>query len=218
MKLKAQERSLTGKKVKHLRKSAKVPGSVYGPGREPQNIQVDEKELKTLFNKVGYSKFVDLEIEGGKAVKVLIKEINFHPIKDNIVDVSLYAVDESRKLTAEVPVEITGESPAVKQKLGFLVQQLESIKVHCLPKDLPNTFEISASKLETAADTILVSDIQLPDGVELDSSMDPNSAIVYIATAQKEIVDEEAEGLEVGENEEEEGAEGEEEEKENNKN
>lgn len=190
MKLQAQKRDILGKKVKYLRREGVSPVTLYGPNVEAQTLQVNEKSFLAVFNKAGYNKFIDLEVEGAaKPFKVLVKDLNVHPVKDHVVDISFYAVDEDRKITVEVPVGLIGESPAVKQKLGFIVHQYESIAVHCLPKDLPDNFEVDIKALVTTADTILVSDIELPEGVELGSNVDPSSAIAYIATDQKEIVE-----------------------------
>lgn len=196
MKLKAEVREILGKKVKRLRTQGLIPSSVCGPGREPRNISVNTKEFRTVFSKVGYTNFFDLEVEGEKPSKVLVKQVNIHPVKDYIEDISFYQVDENRKITVEVPITLNGESPAVKQKLGFLVQQMETVALHCLPKDLPSSLEIDISTVATSTDSILVNQLSLPDGVELDSSVDPTSAIVYIATDQKEEVEASAPAVE----------------------
>jgi large subunit ribosomal protein L25 len=190
MKINAQKRDVTGKKVKNLRAEGKVPGTVYGPKFESTNVVVDAKELRKAYKELGLTNFADVEIDGAKPVKVLIKEITIHPIKDNIEDVSFYAVDEDRKLTVAVPVIIHGEAPAVKLNLGFLMQQLNTITVHCLPKDLPHSIEVNINSLEKPGDSISVGSISLPENVELNSNMEATSAIVYIAAPQKEIVEE----------------------------
>lgn len=188
MKLKAQQREVLGKKAKNIRKTGLVPGSVFGPKRTSTPIQVDKKELISIYKKVGHNKFFDLEIDGeDKSAKVLIKEIRIHPFTDEYLDASFYQVAEDRKLNVEVPVVINGEAPAAKQNLGFLISQFDSLTVHCLPKDLPSTIEIDISNLLEPGDSILLSSIQLPEGVEWDSSLDPSSAVVYIASFQKEL-------------------------------
>ncbi len=199
MTLKAKLREITGKKVKHLRNEGKTPASIFGPKVEAKNIEFNAKDFLKLFDKVGYSKFFDLELEGNdKKMKVLVKDINFHPTKDFVIDASLYAIDEDRKINVEVPIVLTGESPAIKNNLGFLVQQMDTLRVYCFPKDLPDHFEVSIETLENTGDAISIEDgIKLPEDVELDSSVDETSAVVYIAAAQKEIVEEtpvEAEG------------------------
>jgi large subunit ribosomal protein L25 len=167
MKLKATIRSIVGKKVKHLRSEGLIPSSVYGPGQPSRSISVNIKEFKETFSKVGYTKFFDLEIENNPGFKVLVKEVAIHPVKDYIEDISFYQIDEKRKITVEVPITVTGESPAIKQKLGFLVQQMETVALHCLPKDLPASLEINIGSIETATDSISINQLELPEGVEL---------------------------------------------------
>jgi len=186
MKLQANKREITGKKVKNLRSEGLTPASVFGPTKKSENIQINKKDFIKLFKNVGYNKFFDLVIDDAKPVKVLVKEIQKHPVTDSLISTSLYQVDENRKITVEVPVAFLGEAPAVKLNLGFLITNMDAVAVHCFPKDLPTGFEVDISKLENAGDAITVGDIQLPEDVELDSDMDPTSAVVYIGTAQKE--------------------------------
>lgn len=191
MKLEAQKREVSGKKVKLLRAKEIVPASVYGPKKPSTNIQVDKKAFLKLFKTVGFNRFFDLEVEGGKTSKVLVKEIQKNPVTDRLYSVNFYQVDEDTKITVEVPVHFIGESPAVKQNLGFLITQMDSVALHCFPKDLPSELVVDIEKLENPGDAITVGDIQLAENVDLDSSMDKTTAIVYIGTAQKEEVVEE---------------------------
>jgi len=186
MKLQANKREITGKKVKNLRSEGLTPASVFGPTKKSENIQMNKKDFIKLFKNVGYNKFFDLEIDDAKPVKVLVKEIQKHPVTDSLISVALYQVDENRKITVEVPVTFIGEAPAVRLNLGFLIHQMDAVAVHCFPKDLPTGFDIDITKLENAGDAVSVGDIKLPEDVEFDSSMDETSAIVYIGTAQKE--------------------------------
>lgn len=79
---------------------------------------------------------------------MLVKEIQKHPVNDNLISIGLYQVDENRKIVVEVPVTFIGEAPAVKLNLGFIIHNMSSIAVYCLPKDLPSGFEIDITKLE----------------------------------------------------------------------
>lgn len=208
MKLKAEKREITGKKVKKLRSEGKVPASVYGPSLESQNITLDAKEFGKVFDSRGYSKFIQLELEGHKdPVRVLVKSVNIHPLKDHYVEVSLYAVDEGKKITVDVPVVLEGEAPAVKQNIGFLVQQMDSISLYCLPKNLPEELIVDISGLVEIGDSITVNEIEIGEDVELSSGVEPTNAIAFIAAPQKEIVEEEPETSEEGEEDEESGQE-----------
>jgi large subunit ribosomal protein L25 len=186
MKLEAQKREITGKKVKNLRSEGLVPATVFGPKKPSENIQINKKDFIKLFKKVGYNKFFDLLVAEDKPAKVLVKEIQKHPVNDNLISVGLYQVAEDRKITVEVPVEFVGESPAVKQNLGFLITQMDTVAINCFPKDLPSIFTVDISVLANPGDAVTVGDIKLPEDVTLDSAMDATSALVYIGTAQKE--------------------------------
>lgn len=189
MKLKAEKREIHGKKVKNIRSKGMLPASVYGPNRESLSLSVDTKDFEKLFKKVSYNKFIDLEIEGeAKLSKVLVKEVQIDPLKDQTLSVSFYQVDESRKITVEVPIDLENEAPAIKLNLGFLVQSIDTISLQCLPKDVPDKLSVDISVLENTGDSISVNTLKLPEGVEFDSSVDTNAAIVYIAARQKEIV------------------------------
>jgi large subunit ribosomal protein L25 len=197
MKLKAKKRDLLGKKVKRLRAQGMVPAAVFGPGFASVSVAVDEKEFMDIFKKVEYNRFFDLEVEGQSSpLKVLVKEIQRDFLKDNILSISFYKIDENRKISVEVPVKLVGESPAIKLNLGFLVQNANTILVHCYPKDVPNEFVVDISPLAKTGDSITVGMLDLPKNVELDSSLDPSSSIAYIAARQKAVVTEstEAEG------------------------
>ena len=147
MKIKLENREVVGKKVKALRAQNIIPATIFGPKVESINVQIESKVLDKVFAKSGFSKFIDVEMPNGKHIKALIKEITRNPLKDTYFDASFYAVDDESKITVEVPVIIDDESPAVKQNLGFLVQQLETIRLHCLPKDLPENIHITIASL-----------------------------------------------------------------------
>jgi large subunit ribosomal protein L25 len=191
MKLSVNKREIVGKKSKNLRKRDLIPGSVYGPNRASTNIQVDRKEFVKVYKEVGNNKFFDLEIEGdAKTARVLVTHIQKNPITDVILCADFYQIDEDRKITVEVPIVFEGESPAVKQNLGFLIHPLDRVALHCYPRDLPDHLTVNISTLEATGDAITVAQLALPEHVELDSSIESTAAIVYIAAAQKEVVEE----------------------------
>ncbi len=185
MKLKAQKREVVGKKVKNLRNEGLVPASVYGPGKDPLSLQLDLKEFKKIYDKAGNNKFVDLEIDGSKPVKVLIKEVQQHPVKDTYLNIALYRINEDRKLVVDVPVNFVGESVVETNKLGFLVRQMETLKVYALPSEIPAEIKVDVSKILEPGESITVGDIELPEGATWDSSLEPTNAIIYAVSMQK---------------------------------
>lgn len=169
-----------------------LPASVYGPEIKPVNITLDDKEFKKVFKEAGYSSLIDMEL-AGKKVKALVKEVQYNPIAEQYMHVSLYQVNMNKPITTEVPVTVNGESLAVKNNLGILVSPISTVLVKCLPANLPSHLEINISKLDRVGDSIQISDIKLPEGVELDSDESAESVVAYISAPQKSIVEEEAE-------------------------
>lgn len=191
MKLKAQKREIAGKKVKNLRKSGLIPASIFGPNIETVNIVVNPSEFRKIFAKVEYNKLFDLELEGAeKSVKVLVKEIQLDPVKDDMYHIGFYQIDMAKKIHVDVPITFIGESMAVKNNLGFMVTIFESLPVHCLPGNIPSDITVDLSKLENVNDGVHVGDLTLPEGVEWGSEISVESVIARVAPPQKEVVEE----------------------------
>ncbi|MBN1331533.1 50S ribosomal protein L25 [Candidatus Dojkabacteria bacterium] len=205
MKLNAKKRELKGKKVKTLREEGMVPAVIYGAKRDSEDLVLDLKEFHQVYIDAGENKLINLEIEKGKPALVLIKEVQKDFLRDQFLHVSFYEVDQNTKLTAQVPIELTGISMAVKNNIGFLVNPMDEVTLRCFPKDIPELIKISIDDLNEIGDSITLKDVELPENVEFLSTADLTTAIAYIAPPQKEIVEEEV----VEEAEGEEGAEGE---------
>jgi len=190
MKLSIQKRQITGRKVKNLRADGFAPGSLYGPNLSSINFSVETTVFKSLFDKVGYSSLFDLEIDKKSIGKAIVKEVQLDPITGAYLNISLYQVDMKKEINAEIPIVIEGNSPAVKNNYGLLVSNLEEIAIRCLPSVLPSEFTINIDKLENIGDSIKISDLNLPSGLELDSSLTKESVIVYVAPPQKTLAEE----------------------------
>ncbi len=193
MSLKAQTRELIGKKVKQLRREKKLPAVLYGPNRKSTSIVLDPFEFRKLFEDVGYSKLFDLEIEGESNVKVLVKDLQRNILTDEFIHIDLYQVNMNKEITADIPIDFTGESFAVKNNLGLLVHPIQTISVTCLPAKLPPSLEVDISTLNEVGNSISAGDISLPEGVALANDMSPESPVAYIAAPQKTIEEEVAE-------------------------
>jgi large subunit ribosomal protein L25 len=165
--LTAEARDITGKRVKRLvRAKGKIPGVVYGKGLEPYLVSVNAKEFRRLYHEVGGSALVDLTV-AEEAHPVLIHEPDHDPITGNETHVDFYRVNMRQKITAEVPIHFMGEAPAVHALDGSLLKIIDAIEVECLPTDLPSELEVDLSPLVDFEAVIHVSDITVPEGVEL---------------------------------------------------
>lgn len=164
--LQAEKREDTGKKVAaQLREGGKVPVVVQENGKESVSATVDGPAMLKAYQHAGRSQAIDLSLGSAKKL-VLIKEITFMPLKNEVQHVVFQALKADEAVDAEVPVHIVGEVPAEVNRL-VLLHTLESLEVRALPKDLPEALEVSAEKLVEVDDKVLVSDIKLPVGVEL---------------------------------------------------
>lgn len=184
--LKAEKRSILGRKAKNLRKEGVLPGNVFGKKVDSLAVQVSQEELQEVYKKVGETGLVDLQIDK-KTRPVLIHNIQLNPKTDELIHVDFLQVDLKEKVSAEVPVELIGESPAEKQALGTVVQYVNEIEVEALPTDLPEKFEISIEALEDVDQAIYLKDIKV-DKSKVELQGDPETIIVKVEPPQKEEV------------------------------
>ena len=166
--LQASLRQITGRHVHAGRREGHVPAVLYGHNLEPVNLATEARSLTRVWRRAGRTHLVDLVVDGGKARKVLIKEFQIDPRSALPLHADFFAVNLKEKLTAEVPVVITGSSPAVDElKLGQLLQPLAKVTVECLPQDLPAHLAADVSGLTEIDAHILIRDLELPKGVTL---------------------------------------------------
>jgi large subunit ribosomal protein L25 len=183
--LKADVRKITGRKVKNLRKSGLVPANVYGKDVKSESIEINAKEFSEVFKKAGETSIVTLKV-GKEDKPVLVHNVQIHPATDEVLHVDFLQVNLKEKITAQVPVELVGESPAEKSGIGTAVLLLQEVEVEALPTDLPEKFEIDATKLTEVDQTVKVADLKVSDGVEIKT--DGESVVAKVEPPQKEEV------------------------------
>ena len=152
--------------AKDLRRESIVPCVLYGNDTDNIPIQCEHNELFRTYAKAGASTIVELAV-GSKKVPVLFHAIDFHPVTEKIIHVDFYAVDMKKKIEARIPIEFTGESSAVKEQGGVFVTVRDSLRVSCLPADLPHALEADITSLVEFGDSISVASIPVPEGVEI---------------------------------------------------
>lgn len=182
--MKAEKRTVFGKKVSTLRRGGMVTGSIFGPGFDSIPVQMNAGEFAKLEKEVGRTSFFDLEVEGKKHA-VIIKDTQVHPVTGIVLNVDFYQPSQTEKMTASVPLEFVGESYAIKNNLGFLLTTVSEVDIVCLPKDLPQVIEVDLSLLADQDSTISFKDVVLPKGVEFASSIDLEMSFAMIGTSQK---------------------------------
>lgn len=188
LKLAAEKRETFGKALKTPRREGKLPVAVYGRAgkgskTESYSYFVDTKIFSKVFKTAGESTIVTLESpEGDK--DVLIKEVAFHPTSGAPIHADFYIVDKSKKIEVNVPLVFEGESPAIKEFAGIVMKVMHELPVEALPKDLPHDIKVDLTKLVNLESQILVSDLELPKGVE--SKVDVTEVVAAMTVAVEE--------------------------------
>lgn len=182
VKLSARPRADVGRNsVKHLRTRGVIPAVVYGHKDEPNNLEIEQREIAALLSHaVGENILVELVIADGSKVSnklSLIQEVQHHPVRGDILHVDFLEVAMDEILRTEVPVEPVGEADGVKNFGGLLEQSLRSLHIECLPKDLPEIIRVDVSGLGLNQ-SLHVRDIALPAGVKATSDGDLTVFIV----------------------------------------
>lgn len=176
--LKAEARSIKGKKVSRLRNDGKVPGSIYGPNIEAQKVTFNYRELETTLRNAGGTNVIDIAVEDGDNIPVLAREVQRSIIKGEILHVDFLAPDMNKKIRAEVRLQIVGQSPLVIARQGIMITGPNTIQLEMLPNNLLNTVTVDISGLEEIGDTIAVKDLPLDEGITVIN--DPEEMIVKI--------------------------------------
>jgi large subunit ribosomal protein L25 len=179
-----KSRTLYGNQAKKLYREGLTPGIVYGNIKEPISVQFSVKDFSKLFKEAGETHVIDLIIDEGKSIPVIIHALDIHPVSRKLRNVDFKAVDLKKVTTAEVPVILTGVAPAVKEFAGLVSIKLEEIEVEALPEKLPESIIIDISSLKTLDDNIFVKDIVIVGDYKILS--DPDQAVVVIETESKE--------------------------------
>lgn len=160
-------------KVTEIRNDSRVPGIIYGFGKESLAIDVDYKELLKVLTEAGTSNVVTLKV-GGKEIKAIVREYQQDPINDKLTHVDFMSIDNKRPIITFVPVEFVGTSKAVREQGGKLNQKTTKVKVQCLPEYLPGKIEVDVSVLAEMGQKLLVSDLQKDENVTiLNNPLDP---------------------------------------------
>ena len=190
--LTAQPRTVTGKQVRQLRQRGLVPAVVYGHRTAPIALQIEERALRRVLQRVGGNQLVRLEVtdgEGGPR-NVLVREVQREPVKRRLLHVDLYEVVMTERIRTEIPVILTGASPVVRSGQGLLYRGVESVEVECLPGDLIPHIELDVSGLTQIDDEITVGDLRLGDKIEILSDFE--EVLARVLPVQEEVVEEAA--------------------------
>lgn len=162
--LTAKKRDVIGRKVKSLRAAGALPATVYGKAIESVSVSVPTDAFVKVYNAAGETGLVELAVDGDVR-PVLIHSVQVEPVDNKLLHVEFYQVNLKEKVKTNVPLELTGEAPAVVNKVGVLLTITDEVEVEALPTDLPEKILVDVSKLAEIDQEIKVADLAIPEGV-----------------------------------------------------
>ena len=160
-----------------LREEGKIPAVFYGKKEKSTSVSVSESEFLKVWKKAGESTVVVLK-GAGEDKEALIKDIDKDPVTERVRHAYFYVFEKGQKIKVKIPLEFTGESPAVKTG-GVLVKVIHELEVEAAPKDLPHAISVDITALENFQSQILAKHLKLPSGVILSVGPDEVVASVY---------------------------------------
>lgn len=153
--------------ARNWRRQDKIPAIIYGGDRDPEMIVVNRNEVnKSLEHEAVYSHILNVNV-AGKSQKVLLKEVQRHPAKSQVLHLDFMRVDETHRVKMHVPLHFINESTCVGVKAGGVVTHaMVDVEVTCLPDALPEFLEVDLANVDLGG-VLHLSDIKLPDGIEI---------------------------------------------------
>ena len=175
--LSLEPRTLLGKKVRRLRREGIIPVHFYGKGIESQSLQCESRTLIRVLAQAGMNTPISVSVEGQDGQQLaFVREIQWDPVRGELVHVDFLHVDVSQEVTASVPITTTGQSPAERLVNGTVVLHLREVEIRALPLDMPSEFVANLSAIEQPDDVIRLRDLNLPTNVTIITDLEATVA------------------------------------------
>ena len=179
IRLELEPRTVLGKKVKQLRREGTIPVHLYGPGIEPRSLQCENRQLLRVLSLAGSTNPINLSVSGESGESLAFaREIQWSPIRSQILHVDFLAVSATEKVTAQVPINLIGESPAARETGGSVAQALYNLDVEALPLEIPNEVVIDLSILVDSNSVVRAGELELDSNVTM--LTDPEAMVVRV--------------------------------------
>ena len=185
--LEAQPREAgTKNRARRVRREGKIPGVVYGAGKDALAVSVDPRHvLRILRSDSGHNTILDLALDGGERTKAMIVDWQYEPIKGHLLHIDLKRIAMDKALRVSVPVVLQGVAEGVKTEGGILEQMLREVEIECLPGDIPSHIDVDISHL-VFGKVLRVSD--LPHNEKLKFLSDANQPVAHVTSVKEEVV------------------------------
>ena len=182
--LSASARENTGKgAARSLRSTGNIPAVIYGHAREPQSLAIPTREFEKLLERVSAeSTVIELDV-GGTVARTLIREIQRHPFKKQILHIDFQELVAGEKVSVNVPIVLQGTPDGVRLSGGILSQVMSELTIRVDPVNIPRRIDADVTNL-TIGHSLHVSDLTVPEGVEI---LDEPEATVAVVSAPKAV-------------------------------
>ncbi len=195
LKLKADKRTILGKKTRFLRRQNITPVHLFGHGLKSQALQCDTAELQHIISRAGSTRLISLEIEEGKQPRsTFIREIQRAEPGGHLLHVDFYQVKKTEKMKVDIPLIMVGEAPAMKERGRILTRGVSVLSIECLPDEIPPQIEVDLTPLEEMGQTIYIRDITLSPDITVFT--DPDQMVVKVSETAREKAEEIVTGVE----------------------
>jgi large subunit ribosomal protein L25 len=181
---------------RRLRGDDRIPGVLYWHGMDPLSVAVERRELRVaLSGAAGVNTVLDLTVDG-TVYPAIVKELQRHPVRRNVIHVDFIQVNLDEEITVSVPLRLVGEAKEVEQEGGLVDPAVDSIEVVTTPRNIPDEFVVDITEMQM--DTVIrLGDVPMPDGVT--ATGDPESPVVTVLTMRAEVAELEAAEAELAE-------------------
>jgi large subunit ribosomal protein L25 len=192
--LQAERRNQVGKRVRQLRREGRVPGVLYGAGKDALNLHFAQSELDSVLRLAGRTHIITLQIQpDGGEQPALVREVEINAVRRNVTHIDLLRLVMDEKITTETGIVLVGKPP-----VGcYVVKDLNSVMIECLPNDMIGEIEVDVSKLAAAGDHIRIRDLDFPPGVTV--LADEEETLAHAVEFGREAAEPKAEGVIAGE-------------------
>lgn len=169
----------------NLRKSGVIPAVIYGAKLEKNiNLKLKRLDFEKAFAVAGEFSLIDLSIDDKESSKVIVKDVQYDPIKRMPLHVDFYQVDMTQKIETSVPLNFMGVSRAVKDLGGVLTTSISEIEIECMPADLISHIDVDISVLDKFDDMIRVKDLIVPENIHILNNV--NDAVISVSELRVE--------------------------------
>ena len=179
-----EPRTTTGKKVKRLRQAGIIPVHLYGSGISSRTLQCQRPTLIRVLALAGGNTPITVSVEGDEDEHLaFVREVQWDPIRGDLVHVDFLRAEATQRVSAEVPITLTGDSPGARLANGIVVQQLRSVVVEALPLDMPAELVVDLAMLTEPDGVVRAGDLVMPEDTTLISDADGVVVRIEVAAA-----------------------------------